>query len=62
MTTPPINWDFFDRDRPRHRHPRSGALDVMGGIADYSGRAGAGDADRGRDLGDGAGRTARRTS
>jgi len=37
MTTPPINWDFFDRDRPVTVTRAPGRLDVMGGIADYSG-------------------------
>jgi len=37
MTTPPINWDFFDRERPVTVTRAPGRLDVMGGIADYSG-------------------------
>src|SRR4029079_14678327 len=37
MPIPPINWDFFDRDRPVTVTRAPGRLDVMGGIADYSG-------------------------
>src|SRR4029079_2703257 len=37
MTNTPINWDFFDRERPVTVTRAPGRLDVMGGIADYSG-------------------------
>ena len=37
MQLPDINWDFFDRDRPVALTRAPGRLDVMGGIADYSG-------------------------
>jgi len=34
---PEIRWDFFDRGRPVTVTRAPGRLDVMGGIADYSG-------------------------
>ena len=37
MSIPEINWDFFDRGRPVTMTRAPGRLDVMGGIADYSG-------------------------
>ncbi|HEY7376361.1 MAG TPA: galactokinase family protein [Polyangia bacterium] len=37
MPLPVINWEFFDRDRPVTLARAPGRLDVMGGIADYSG-------------------------
>jgi len=37
MSMPEIRWEFFDRDRPVTLTRAPGRLDVMGGIADYSG-------------------------
>jgi galactokinase len=37
MSLPEIRWSFFDRDRPVALTRAPGRLDVMGGIADYSG-------------------------
>src|SRR5262245_63577761 len=37
MWMPEINWSFFDPDRPVTLTRAPGRLDVMGGIADYSG-------------------------
>jgi L-arabinokinase len=37
MTTPQIDWELFDRRRPVAVARAPGRLDVMGGIADYSG-------------------------
>jgi len=37
MSMPEIRWEFFDRHRPVTLTRAPGRLDVMGGIADYSG-------------------------
>src|SRR5262245_32051216 len=37
MSMPESKWSFFDRDRPVSLTRAPGRLDVMGGIADYSG-------------------------
>ena len=37
MLLPESDWEFFDRDRPVTLARAPGRLDVMGGIADYSG-------------------------
>jgi L-arabinokinase len=37
MEMPDAKWEFFDRDRPVSLTRAPGRLDVMGGIADYSG-------------------------